>query len=361
MALHARADTREARPAQAETAAPPAIPRICSRRRPRRLNLGMASGSGSLLAFRRMLAFSTCWNSSRHTYGESMIEEIVGLGFSHIELSHGMTVAKLPGIRRAFQRGIFKCSGVHNFFPSPVEVMIDAPDAYQFTSHRPADRRRALDMTLRTLELTAEFGAAYLVLHMGSVPMNTARWTQPLTAMLARGGAREAEFAKTKIAFVRKREQIAPLYYHRAVEALAVIAEKAAVLGVKLAIESRSRFEDVPSEREMLALQQHFADNPWVGYWHDFGHVQLKHNLGLLDHAEWLEAVSPHLIGGHVHDVEWPARDHRVPFSGTLDYRPLLDFFPRGCPLVWELGPSRDAAEIRTALARWKDEFPERC
>ena len=45
-----------------------------------------------------VLAFSTCWNNSRHTDGEKMIEEIVDLGFSNIELSHGMTIAKLPGI-----------------------------------------------------------------------------------------------------------------------------------------------------------------------------------------------------------------------------------------------------------------------
>ena len=101
---------------------------------------------------------------------------------------------------------------------------------------------------------------------------------------------------------------------------------------MKLAIESRSRFEDMPTEREMIRLQEHFADNPWVGYWHDFGHVQLKHNLGLLDHVEWLERISPHLIGGHVHDVEWPARDHRVPFGGTLDYAPLAEVFPARLP-----------------------------
>ena len=290
-----------------------------------------------------------------------MIEEIVSLGFDHIELSHGMTIAKLPGIRRAHERGLFTCVGVHNYFPSPVEVMIDAPDAYEFTSHRALDRRRALDMTLRTLEIAAEFKARYLVLHMGSVPMKPSRWTRPLTAMVADGQAHTKDFTKRKIAFVRKREKIAPLYYHRAIEALETIVVRAAELGVKLAIESRSRFEDVPSEREMSALQQHFADNPWIGYWHDFGHVQLKHNLGLLDHMQWLERIAPRLIGGHVHDVEWPARDHRVPFFGaTIDYTPLLEFFPPGCPLVWELSPTRDAAEIRTALAKWRGLFPDR-
>lgn len=290
-----------------------------------------------------------------------MIEEIVELGFNHIELSHGMTIAKLPGIKKAYERGIFTCSGVHNYFPSPVEVMIDAPDAYEYTSHRPFDRQRAMDMTFRTLDLAAEFQAHYLVLHMGSVPLNPKKFTKALTAMVAEGAQHSPDYIQHKLAFVKKREKIAPLYFSRAIEALEKIAERAAEVGVKLAVESRSRFEDMPTEREMVTLQEHFADNPWVGYWHDFGHVQLKHNLGLLDHAEWLERIAPHLIGGHVHDVQWPARDHRTPFSGTLEYEGLLKFFPADCPLIWELSPTRETAEVRQALARWQRDFPNRC
>jgi sugar phosphate isomerase/epimerase len=308
-----------------------------------------------------MLAFSSCWNNGRHSDGETMIEEIVDLGFHHIELSHGMTVAKIPGIRKAYERGLFTCSGVHNYFPSPVEVMIDAPDAYEYTSHRAFDRQRALEMTFKSLELAAEFKAHYLVLHMGSVPMDPKKWTKRLTAQVTEGHQNEPDYVKAKIDFVKKREKLGPLYFHRAIEALTKIAERAAELGVKLAVESRSRFEDMPTEREMMKLQTHFADNPWVGYWHDFGHVQLKHNLGLLDHTEWLEKVSPYLIGGHVHDVEWPARDHRVPFTGELDYQPLLDFFPENCPLIWELSPTRRSEEIRDCLKLWKERFPNRC
>jgi sugar phosphate isomerase/epimerase len=308
-----------------------------------------------------MLSFSSCWNNSRHSEGETMIGEIVALGFSNIELSHGMTVAKLPGIRKAYADGLFTCSGVHNYFPSPVEVMIDAPDAYEYTSHRPFERQRAMDMTFRTLDIAAEFKAHYLVLHMGSVPLPTKKWTKPLTAMVAAGEQNTPAYVKEKIAFVKKREKIAPLYFNRAIESLEQIAEKAKEYGIKLAVESRSRFEDMPNEREMVKLQEHFKDNEWVGYWHDFGHVQLKHNLGLLDHQEWLEKMAPYIIGGHVHDVEWPARDHRTPFSGTLDYQALLKFFPAGCPLIWELSPTRKAEEIRHMLEVWKEKFPERC
>ncbi|MBK1881161.1 sugar phosphate isomerase/epimerase [Luteolibacter pohnpeiensis] len=307
-----------------------------------------------------MLAFSSCWNNSRHSDGEAMIEEIVSLGFKNIELSHGMTVAKYPGIKKAYDAGMFTCSGVHNYFPSPVEVMIDAPDAYEFTSHRPFDRQRAMDMTLKTLDIAAEFKAHYVVLHMGSVPMDSSKWTKRLTAMVNEGGQHTTAYTKAKINFVKKREKVGPLYFHRAIKALTTIAERAAELGIKLAVESRSRFEDMPTEREMIELQKHFADNPWVGYWHDFGHVQLKHNLGLLDHQQWLADMQPYIIGGHVHDVQWPARDHRVPFSGTLKYEDLLPFFPKGCPLIWELSPTRRSEEIKEKLAIWKKKFPER-
>lgn len=307
-----------------------------------------------------MLSFSTCWNNGRHTDGEAMIDEILALGFRHIELSHGMTITKLPGIRKAFAAGRFRCSGVHNFFPSPVEVMIDAPDAYEYTSHRPWDRKRALEMSLQTLELAAEFRANYLVLHMGSVPLNPKKYTKRLTAMVAEGKQHDAEFTKAKIDFVKKREKIAPLYYSRAIDALEQLVTKAEEYGVILAVESRSRFEDMPNEREMLHLQNHFKDNPWIGYWHDFGHVQLKHNLGLLDHHDWLRSIQPHIIGAHIHDVEWPARDHRTPFTGTLDYKTLLPFFPKGCPIIWELSPTRKTEEILTALEVWKQVFPDR-
>jgi sugar phosphate isomerase/epimerase len=307
-----------------------------------------------------MLAFSTCWNNSRHTDGESMIDEILALGFRNIELSHGMTISKLPGLRKAHADGRFCCSGVHNFFPSPVEVMIDAPDAYEFTSHRSWDRQRALEMSLKTLEIAAEFRANYLVLHMGSVPLNPKRYTKRLTAMVEEGLQHDESFTKAKIKFVKKREKISPLYFSRAIDALEKLVVKAEEYGVILAIESRSRFEDVPSEREMLHLQNHFKDNPWIGYWHDFGHVQLKHNLGLLDHTQWLESIAPHIVGAHIHDVEWPARDHRTPFTGTLDFPALLPFFPSQCPIIWELSPTRKTEEIVNALAIWKKIFPER-
>jgi len=284
-----------------------------------------------------------------------MVDEILALGFDTIEISHGLKVSLLPGIRRAFAAGRVKISGVHNFCPSPVEVMIDAPDCYEFTSHRRYDRERAMALTLKTLEFAAEFAAQYVVLHLGTVPME--KISKELTEMVGAGLENTPEYVKRKIKLIKVRESLSRLYCGRSREALQAIAAAAEKAGVPVGVESRSSYEQVPSEREMRAIMQDFP-LPWVGYWHDFGHVQLKANLGLLDHAEWLESMSGRLLGCHLHDVQWPARDHRVPFQGTVDYDRLLPLVPTDKPLVWELSPSRKREDIIKAREVWLAKYP---
>jgi sugar phosphate isomerase/epimerase len=284
-----------------------------------------------------------------------MAQEIVKMGFDTLEISHGLKVSLLPGIQRAYAKGLFKVSGVHNFCPSPVEVMIDAPDCYEFTSHREFERERALKLTLDTFDLAKKLDANYVVLHMGSVPMKN--HTKRLTQMLRDGKLNDRDFVKLKLKFIQARERLAPTYYKRAIEALSLIADRAAELEIHCAVESRSRYEDMPSEREMLQLQETFKDHPYVGYWHDFGHVQLKENLQLLDHEEWLRSMQPYLVGCHLHDVVWPARDHRVPLAGSVAFERLMPMVAPGKPVVWELSPSRKKAHIKRALPLWKERF----
>ena len=302
-----------------------------------------------------MIAFSTCWNSNRHTDGLSAIDEIRRIGFDTIEVSHGLKVSLLPGIQQAVKDQKIRVVGLHNFCPSPVEVMIDAPDCYEFTSHRPFDRKRALDLTMTTLENAASLGAEYVVVHMGSVPMK--RLSIRLEQLQLQGQGSTRKYVKTKLALIRKRQSIAKRYFDRAIEALNSIEKKAAELGVIVGVESRSAYEDLPNEEEMLSLMEQFSSSKWVGYWHDFGHVQRKHNLGLLDHEQWLSKIAPHLVGCHLHDVQWPARDHRVPFRGLIDYEKLMPYVGDKKHMVWELSPSCKKSHIKKALPKWISRF----
>ena len=64
-----------------------------------------------------MLSFSSCWNNSRHSEGDEMIDEIVSLGFEDIELSHGMTISKLPGIQKGIPTGKVSLLGSAQLLP----------------------------------------------------------------------------------------------------------------------------------------------------------------------------------------------------------------------------------------------------
>ena len=133
-----------------------------------------------------MIAFSTCWNSSRHTAGEAMLREIKGeLGFDLIELGHGIRISLMPGIQKAFDAGEVRFSSLHNFCPLPVEVMGPSPDCYTFSSHSAPERQRAIKQTLQTIDFAERLGASFVVLHLGRIPMKPV--TEPLIALAKDG------------------------------------------------------------------------------------------------------------------------------------------------------------------------------
>ncbi len=287
-----------------------------------------------------------------------MIDEILALGFNRIELSHGMSVSLLPGITQRVKENAVTIVGLHNFFPSPIDVSGDSPDAFQFTSHRPQERQRAIDLSKKTIDQAASFGASYIVLHMGSVPLCRPKKGTALLESKARNGfLASKEYADLKGVAIRERRRLAPLYLNRALEALSILADYAKNTGVKLGIESRSHLEQIPDEEELEIFMKEFANTPHVGYWHDFGHIQRKHNLLLLDHRQFLERMRPHLIGGHVNDVQWPTKDHCTPFDGDVEFAELASYFTPDMPLTWELSSSHKAASVIAARERWDCEI----
>src|ERR1700730_10125318 len=125
-----------------------------------------------------MLSFSTCWNSGRHTSGDTMLREIKELGFDCIELGHGIRISLMPGIQEMFDAGEVQFSSLHNFCPLPVEVMGASPDCYQFSAIYPQDPERAVQQPLQAIDVAVLLGAPCVVLHLGEVRIG------PVTASL---------------------------------------------------------------------------------------------------------------------------------------------------------------------------------
>ncbi|MBE2203698.1 MAG: sugar phosphate isomerase/epimerase [Chthoniobacterales bacterium] len=299
-------------------------------------------------------ALSTCWNARRHKNGCDMVEEILALGFQQIELSHGMPAPVLEGVLEARRKHRLSISSVHNFLPSPVEIRVDDPDCYEFTSHRPSDRERAVRLTCRTIDWAEKLEAPFVVVHCGRI--RSLALTDNLREMVAGGQFLSRAYVDKKLDAVRKRERIDEIYVQRVLECLTEVVDYAGTKGIRIGIENREYYEAVPTERELVTFLRRL-DSAHVGYWHDFGHAQIKHNLGLMDHRQWLETAAPLALGCHVHDVKWPFRDHCAPFTGEIDFETLLPLFPKSSVMVFELSPRTPVEDVRAALQQWTHTF----
>ena len=304
-----------------------------------------------------MISFSTCWNSGRHNAGDEMLREIKGeFGLDLIELGHGIRISLIPGIQKIFDAGEVRFSSLHNFCPLPVEVLAALPDCYQFSAVYPQERARAIKQTFQTIDFAARLGAPFVVLHLGAVKM------QPITDLLIEltkaGEYLSRKYVRLKLRAVQKRERNAATYLQRVKDGLRRVIDYAAAKNVRLGLENRRGFEEIPTERELPALLDEM-DSPQIGYWHDFGHAQIKENLAFLDHAEWLRRIAPRTLGCHVQDCIWPAQDHQPPFAGDVDLEKLVPLLPANCLFVWEMSPRKTADEIRRSMQIWRQHFGE--
>jgi sugar phosphate isomerase/epimerase len=303
-----------------------------------------------------MLSFSTCWNSGRHTAGDEMLREIKDLGFDQVELGHGIRISLMPGIQKMYDAGEVRFSSLHNFCPLPVEVLRASPDCYMLSAAYTKERDRAIKQTLQTIDFAQRLGAPFVVMHLGEVPIGPV--TDSLIEMARDGKLLSREFVRKKLDAVEKREASAPPHLERVKEALLRISDYAGERNIRLGIEGRRGYEEIPSERELPALLAEL-NSPVFGYWHDLGHIQIKENLCFLNHADWLRQMAPQTFGCHVQDCIWPAQDHQPPFAGDVDLKNLVPLLPPNCTMVWELSPRKTPVEIARALVKWKEHFGE--
>jgi len=285
-----------------------------------------------------------------------MLREIVDLGFDRVELGHGIRISLMPGIQKMFDAGEVRFTSLHNFCPLPVEVMTASPDCYKFSAASSGERERAIKQTFQTIDFATRLNTPFVVLHLGQVNMPPI--TDQLIELAKTGKYLSRKYVRLKIGAVQKRERLAPAYLKRVKECLGRIIEYAASKNVRIALESRRGYEEIPTERELPGLLGEMV-SAQLGYWHDFGHSQIKENLGFIDHAEWLRLIGPRALGCHVQDCVWPAKDHEPPFTGAVDFEKLIPLLPTNCLFVWEMSPNKTADAIRRSVQTWKERFGE--
>ena len=280
-----------------------------------------------------------------------MLREIRDLGFACAELSHGTRISLVPGILEAVDAGEIRISSVHNFCPLPMGVNYAAPNLYQFSAEKVRERELAERYTVKTIEFAVRVKAPAIVLHCGSIDMKA--YTEKLMDLAGRGQRDTPKYAKLCAELDEKREAKKEPFVERMYEVLRKLLPSVEAQGLKLGIENRQGLEELPLESDYQFMFRELSSAAVV-YWHDVGHGQIKENLGFIRHAMHLESLREQLFGFHIHDVQFPGRDHCAPGTGTVDFKALQPSVKREHIKVFELSPGLSVEEVKNGVAHVK-------
>jgi sugar phosphate isomerase/epimerase len=303
---------------------------------------------------RMPFSLSTHWNAARHSDGRAMIDEILELGVSDVELGYDLMLELVPGVRERVRERAVRVTSLHNFCPVPVGALRGHPELFLLAAADARERESAVANTRKTVEFAAEVGARAVVVHAGYVDVPVK--TQELIALAERGELHSPEYDRLKMKLLMKRESRVGRCLDDLCRSLEALLPALETYKIVAAIELLPAWESVPSEQEMEVLSRR-VPSPWVRFWYDAGHGRIRDNLGFVASLRWLEKLRPLLAGAHLHDVAPPASDHLMPPRGQMDFRKLAAALPPGIIRVVEPLPGTPAEHIREGLAIMEEAF----
>lgn len=291
---------------------------------------------------------STHWNTYRHTTGEAMIEEILGLGVDAVELGYDLRIDMVPGVRAMVAAKAVKVDSVHNYCPVPMGAHRGHPELYTPASTERTTRDNAVLHMSKTIAFAAEVGARAVVAHAGNVDMS--RMSREMIEWCEQGRQYSPAYEKLKLKVMTTRDKKAPKqldYLRESIDRLLPVLEQHRMV---LAFENLPTWESIPTEIEIERLLTSYQ-SPWLRCWFDFGHAQIRQNIGFINAERWAERLAPWMAGMHIHDVRAPVQDHVMPPKGQIAFDRYREIANRDLIRVIEPAPGTDPGEVKEAIA----------
>ncbi len=261
----------------------------------------------------RPLALSTMWSQQPGFADLSRFAaKATDMGFSHVEVSHVVSATGIDELRRS---GV-PITSLHA--PAPHVKVGGRPNSdLNLASLDDDERQLAVDHTKRTLDEARALGARAVVVHLGAV-LGEAPAAETALRRLVREEAPPPAVEAARERLMRLRSEGKPAAFGQAQRSLADLAEHARLRGVAIGLEVRYHYYEIPNVDEAHALLAGYPAEV-AGYWHDVGHAEVLHRLGLIPLNRWLDELGSRCIGAHLHDVDG-LTDHRAPGGGSVDW-----------------------------------------
>ena len=289
-------------------------------------------------------ALSTMWAFGRFPSLTGFFEAGKELGFDRFELNHGVDSAMLEGLSL---KGMIP--SVHEPCPADISMvelkrrnwLISAPDEH--------GRRQGVLAAQRSIDLAQELGAELVVVHAGRVDVG-AEFEDNLWAMFDAGQVASTEYADLKERLVIARREKAAANLDAARRSVAELAEYAAPAGIRLGLENRYHYLDIPLPDEMDSLLA-AAGEDQAGFLYDVGHAQTLENLGFVAHETWLRRFAERMVGAHLHDIVG-LRDHYAAGLGEVNWDLVEGHVPDSALRTCEFQPFNTPQQVAAGL-KW--------
>lgn len=294
-----------------------------------------------------MIAVSTSWfTSGACNDPEMIVRGLQEAGADGVELDFRVTPDVLARLRRMLRQAGIPVTSLHNFCPVP-DPAPRLADPFLFTSDDEREREFALRYTIKTLEHAADLEAAAVVLHLGEVP-GCASLAEELYRLYDAGELDTPAARAVQQRLEEKRAARSVFCLDRVLLALDKILLLAERLGLKVGIENRYHYYEVPSPDEIERIIREFAGAP-LGFWYDTGHAHHWEVLGWAAPGEILNRFASHLVGVHLHDARG-RDDHLSPGTGEIDFESLAARLRPEVLRVAEAHGKEDLAVYRDGL-----------
>ena len=288
-------------------------------------------------------SFSTMWANKKFPALENFFIAARKMGFARVELNHQINSAMLSGI----ELDHYQFSSIHE--PCPADISTEMLKEHDWLVSSPNEecRRQGVASIKRSIDLAKALGAGIVVMHSGTIQVKGSLESN-LRALFEAGQVHSQGYAEIKNQLTDIRAAHLGVCLESVKESLLELLEYAGHSGIRLGLENRYHYCDIPNPDEMGFLLG-LAGPDQLGFVYDTGHAQALDRLGFYPYEEWLQRYSTRMIGVHLHDAIG-ITDHLAAGLGEVDFAMVAAYLPAEVFRTCEFQTTNTAEQVEAGL-----------